>query len=231
MKVFKKALIPFVAAALSLASCDNGGDDIPSSPIYTDVVTVASMSPATVFTMTPPDGSQLVTLTYNGSINKEVFEVGDRVLISYQTDAERYQSGTINLAGIGLTFGEGKPFEEVTSASTGGFVSQEVNRAEAWRSGRYLNVAFTVNNNTMPAECRVVLDAETKNDEYPQLYLLYNQKTVTVAPETAFYMSYSLSEVFDLSSCKGVKFNYNTGYGKQQITIENTSAIVKPEIH
>lgn len=230
MKVFKKALIPVVAAALSLASC-NTGEDLPSSPIYTDVVTVASMSPGTVFTITPPTGSQLVTLTYNGSINKDVFEVGDRVLISYQTDAERYQNGIINLAGIGLTFGEGKPFEAVTSVATGGFVSQEVNRAEAWRSGRYLNVAFTVNNNTMPAECRVVLDAETKNDEYPQLYLLYNQKTVTVAPETAFYMSYSLSEVFDLSGCKGVVFNYTTGSGKQQITIENTSAIIKPDIN
>ncbi len=228
MNVFKKTLIPVVAAVLSLASCDTG-EDIPSSPIYTDVVTVASMSPATVFTMTPPEGSQLVTLTYNGSINKEVFEVGDRVLISYQTDAERYQSGTINLAGIGLTFGEGKPFEEVTSASTGGFVSQEVNRAEAWRSGRYLNVAFTANNNTMPAECRVVLDAETKNDEYPQLYLLYNQKTITVSPETAFYMSYSISGLFDLSGCKGVKFNYTTASGKQQITIENPSSMVRPE--
>ncbi len=232
MKLFRNAAAALIAAAvLVLPACNSSNSDTPVSPVYTDIVTVSQMGDnSTVFTFQKENDSPLITLRAGTAMNKDAVKVGDRVLISYQTEGEaQFQNAEISIVAAAMTYGKGGAFPVAAADTTSNFFSRNVQRAEAWRSGQYLNFGFSFSTDRAPKVCRIVVDEATLTDAYPQLYFIFEPEvSMGMTRELIYYMSYSLSDLFNRSTCQGVQLNYSLDSGKKQITIDKISSTIKP---
>ncbi len=219
------------AASIGFSSCNSSNSSGPTSPVYTDIVTVTQFTDnSSVFTFQQLDDSPLITLRSSNGLNAETVKIGDRMLLSYQTDgAPRYQNADINIVGAALTYGKGGDFEKATAESTGNFISTKVYNAEGWRSGIYLNFGFTYSTDRAPKTCKIVVDEATIDDEYPQLYFIFEPEPLSASSQPmVYYMSYTFADLFNRPTCRGVKLNYTVETGKQSVTFDNINQMIKP---
>ncbi|MDE5689491.1 MAG: hypothetical protein K2I38_02185, partial [Duncaniella sp.] len=79
-------------------------------------------------------------------------------------------------------------------------------------------------------ECRVVADASTIGNEYPDLYLLFEPEMLGPdCADYAIYMSYSVADIFANPSCKGVTVHFNDpNISAQQITLNKLGSALTP---
>ena len=219
------------AITFALPSCNSSSSE-DYSPVYTDIVTVSQFTDnSSVFTFRRVDDSPLVTLTSTRGLNPETVKIGDRMLMSYQTNGvAQFENAAINIVGIVPTYGKGATFPKAKAEETNNFYTAEVFDASAWRSGTYLNLAVLYGSASAPKDCRIVVDETTLSNPYPQLYfILEPQPAAGAGPERIYYLSHTLTELFSRSTCKGVTLNYTLQSGKKQFTVENINSIDKPK--
>ena len=135
-----------VAAASLFTACNSDEPNNPENnrPVFTDIVTVSSMgSASTEFTFRKIDDSPLVTLTVNQAANPNNVKVGDRLAISYRSDANtQYVSSEIQVLGITGTAGNGKAIPVGKAIDNSNWFSSTISKPVLQRSGEYVNVQF-----------------------------------------------------------------------------------------
>lgn len=234
MKLKNLILTLLAVPAMLFSSCeDKGGDN--TGLIYTDIVTVESIEPtSTTFTFREKENSALLTLIYAGDINKNLpdntFKEDTRIVISYKPNSgKHYASGTISLIAASNIYGAGEAVPEVEREGMSDFMSSQISLNSLWRTGDYINAVFAATTGKTPLKCEMVADAETLDNDYPQIHLIFKPDESLTHQQYIFYMSYSLKDIFARSKCKGVEVFFNDpNMAAKSVTIKKTSGSFTP---
>lgn len=212
---FKKTISAFLIGAAmtaSFASCNSDTDNTDPAVFYTQIVTVESATPSSaVFSYINEKTNLPVTLYASGTFSTEEIYAGRRVAITYTTENNADNGGTITLYGITRAFGDGKALGVTTAGETTQFYSGSVANGVASFSGRYLNGGVSVSVGNDPNPCALVVDESTVGDDYPTVRMVlqpsYSDNTRWI------FFSYSISELFqrpDMADAKGLRVVYST---------------------
>lgn len=229
MKI-KSLLSAFVAAVILFTTSCNSDDPTPGTQIFLDIVTVASRTETgTVLTCRQGADTPLVTYTTTQAISGNFIKEGDRILISYTTELGRYVSGPISILAATTTAGAGAPVPEEDFLSIGDIKGTAVTMNTIWLTGNYLNAVFLAHSSTNYKTCRMVADTNTLDDEWPVIRIIFVPDSGTDESEYAFYMSYSVADIFARPNVKGVHVCFNDPSKKEQyVDIESTSQTIRP---
>lgn len=234
MKI-KNIIITLTTLSALLFTACGGDDDENTDIIYTDIVTVESIDPsATTFTLRQDDDSPLVTLIYQGDINKglpdNTFVEDTRIAISYIPKADKhYVNSTIELLSATNIYGGGAEVPVVSRTGMSDFDSNDISLNSLWRTGEYINAIFIATSGPNPKQCRMVVDAETLDDKFPCVYLVFKPEQNLNMTQYGFYMSYSLKDIFSRPSCGGVKVFFNDpNQAQKSVIFTKTSGSFTP---
>lgn len=222
MTVFSIACI--IAICLLSTSCnsdDNGGGGIPDNLCADFVTFVSTNDNGSVFTFQKSGDSGLITLTAPVKVDVNQVKPDSRVIIQYIPSGgqQPYESGPIDLYGITRIINGGVDKEPLSTITTWGY--NTLNMMTIGRSGKYLDVWAEAAFGGNPKRFVLAADEATLEDEYPQLYLVFvaDDEFARIRP---LYASFDLSSVWDLSTSKGVKVNYNTASGTETLTLQKS---------
>ena len=212
-----------VAAASLFTACNSDEPNNPENnrPVFTDIVTVSSMgSASTEFTFRKIDDSPLVTLTVNQAANPNNVKVGDRLAISYRSDANtQYVSSEIQVHGITGTAGNGKAIPVGKAIDNSNWFSSTISKPVLQRSGEYVNVQFFSSMYPESATIKMVIDESTINDTFPTAYILFNGSYAQTPVSYVYFMSYSLTELWADPNVQGLNIIYQINEGPKTYTI------------
>ncbi len=213
---------------LSLGSCTK--DDEPNNgggTIYTDIVTVASTTGnVTKFTLQEKDDSRPATLTTTQSIDEKAIKPGERVVISYRTDTDlHYVDDDITVYGMATCFGRGEEVPAGLASDNADWMTSPIYMGSLWRAGKYINVIFQAYTAPEPKKCKIVLDEKTKNSEYPEMYFLFEPDNTLASDNYALFVSYSIAEIWDQKTTKGVKVTYKDESGNHTLTFTKITGL------
>lgn len=206
MKLSK--LLFATVCSFALFSCnEDTPDNGVQKEIYTDIVTLTKNEPGdVVFTFRKLDDSPTITLKSATQLDTKLYSVGNRLVMSYLPLSEtHYLSDDISVYGVATAIGAGDPVQVVSPSGYSGWLSSYVNINSIWRTGDYLNIVFTAESAPSPKKCVVVCDQTTIDSEYPELHLIFEPGTGSKYSEYAFYVSYSLADIYKDKNVKGVK--------------------------
>lgn len=213
------ALLSIILGAILLPSCDKDkSDDGYPDDVCIDFATFVSTSDnGTVFTLRKNGDSPLITLTAAVKVDTSKLKPGTRVLIQYLPSGGQapYESGSITLYAIGMIVTgdiNTQPLSEIES-----WMSEPVKLTSMTRSGEYLDVWAQGDYDSKITRFCLAADEATLADDYPQLYLVFEGDKGIGYPHQ-LYASFTLSNVWDLPTCKGVTVNYLTSGGNQRLT-------------
>lgn len=218
------ALAAFFSLCLMSTSCnsdDNGGGGIPDNLCADFVTFVSTNDNGSVFTFQKSGDSGLITLTAPVKVDVNQVKPDSRVIIQYIPSGgqQPYESGPIDLYGITRIINGGVDKEPLSTITTWGY--NTLNMMTIGRSGKYLDVWAEAAFGGNPKRFVLAADEATLEDEYPQLYLVFvaDDEFARIRP---LYASFDLSSVWDLSTSKGVKVNYNTASGTETLTLQKS---------
>lgn len=207
----------------SCNSDDNSGGGIPDNLCADFVTFVNTNDNGSVFTFQKSGDSELITLTAPVKVDVNKIKPDSRVIIQYIPSGgqQPYQSGPINLYGITRIVNGGVDKEELSTITT--WEQNNIKIMTIGRSGKYLDVWAEAAFGSNPKRFVLAADEATLEDEYPQLYLVFvaDDEFARIRP---LYASFDLSSVWDLSTSKGVKINYNTASGPETLTLQKADA-------
>lgn len=208
----KKTMLALVAliAMVGLSSCNIDDPNQPITDVYTDIVTISRLDGAApTFTYQRDGDSPLVTLSASENIPTNYRE-GERVVISYAplNGLTQNESGAVRLLAIAPTEGLGQPLARSNAEKTGNWATGMVDMRGVWRTGPYLNLVFAVYTASPAKQCKVYLDENTIDDDYPRAYLIFEPSETGTPGNYMVYCSYSISEIWSKKSCKGIKVFY-----------------------
>lgn len=226
------------AAVLSLAffSCnEDTPDDGSQKEIYTDIVTLVKNDPGDVaFTFRKLDDSPTITLRSANQLDPKFYAIGTRLVMSYLPSSEtHYLSDDITIYGLATAIGAGDPVAVVSPNGYAGWSSSFVNMNSIWRSGDYLNIVFTAESAPTPKKCVAVCDQTTIDSEYPEIHFIFEPESGNKVAEYAFYMSYSLADIYKDKNVKGVKVYFKDSAQAGPVIIgrsNNTITPVNPDL-
>lgn len=217
------AIILFVIAGVFTTSCSSKttSPDTPDN-ICVDFATFVSTSDeGSVFTLRKNGDSPLVTLTAAVKVDISQLKPNTRVLIQYLPSGGQapYESGPITLYGIGFIFTgdvEAQPLATIES-----WASDVIKLMSMTRSGEYLDIWAQGNYSTNATKFCLVADEATLDDEYPQLYLVFESDNGWGYPHQ-LYASFTLGNVWDRPTCKGVTVHFHNEDGFKTQTFNKT---------
>lgn len=218
------AIVASITLGLMSTSCNNEnnvGVSIPDNLCADFVTFVSTNDDGSVFTFQKSGDSELITLTAPVKVDVNQIKPDTRVIIQYLPSGgqQPYQSGPIDLYGITRIVNGGVDKEELSTITTWGY--NTLNMMTIGRSGKYLDVWAEAAFGGNPKRFVLAADEATLEDEYPQLYLVFvaDDEFARIRP---LYASFDLSSVWDLSTSKGVKINYNTASGTETLTLHKS---------
>lgn len=221
MKKTLLALLPLIALIFGATSCNN--NDEPSQQIYYEVATlVSATSNQSVFEIPNNDDFSSTTLTFtNVGLEPELYKPGTRWIIGYSLNEETsYGSATGTLYQLGSVYNG--ILTEGTAQSTSAWMTKAQNILSIWRSGKWLNFitqSTFVDYNQPPKTFSLVVDSETIEDEYPNVYLIYEPSESVDANTQNFYSSFNIESVWSLPNVKGINLIYVDYNGKQTVQL------------
>lgn len=215
-----------IVFCLIFSSCNNDNNNpyIPGTACYDFVTFVETSETGSVFTFQKSNDSELITLTSAERLNPEKVKPGSRIIIQYIPSGGQdvYQSGPITLYGIAqITNGKTDP---MTMDEIRAWPSNRIKMHSISRSGNYIDVWLEANISNAPKRFVIVADQATVNDEYPQLYLIFESDNNVNIPRQV-YGSFDLNPVWELNSCKGVQVHYQDVTGDEVVKFEKTSKV------
>lgn len=221
------------AMLLGASSCNSDSDEPTEIAMFNDFATYTSSGTGSTFTLRKEGDSPLVTLTTSQNLPENQFKDGTRLFISYTpATGQQYMSGPITLIGAMNVEGSGSTPEEKTAAETSDWLSDAINVASLMRTGDYINVQFTGALGSQTAVVHLYADAATIYDEIPEYHLIYGPYSGIATTTYVFYGSWNIGNVWNRSTCKGIKVMYRNAGGAMggsvTITKPNTG-FVKPD--
>ncbi len=199
-----------LAVVLCMASCSST-DEPDNTAYFLDIVTYeADGANGSTFTFRHQGDSELITLTCPQRLSPADFKVGSRIIINYTPESgKQYVSGPVNLAAAANVEGAGEAVASATTTETNNWVSDELSMLALFRSGEYVNVQFSAALGAQTAKVKLVVDSETLDSETPELHLIYGPYTGTVDRTYVFYGSWSIADIWNRSTCKGIRVFFN----------------------
>lgn len=200
-----KKLMLICAVALAFVGCKSEKGEEPQVSYLTLVTyqgTDETQSVST-FTFQTIDDSPVITLTAAYKPSAELKD-GTRVMLDYYADNYNV-SGPITVRRISPVIGS-TPTQ--TDAPNTGNIG--ISPTTVWRSGPYLNAYIEAYVTADPVSVKFALDKSTISDPVPVYYLalsVNNYREVEAYRRIAT-MSYDISDVWNLPTCKGVKVFY-----------------------
>lgn len=211
MRKILACLMLTVFAATYLTSCDDD-EDVPVYPndSFYDIVTFIGHSKGNaVFELQKDGDSEPVRLTATGfSLDTTSIKVDTRLLLGYVPKSGiAYQTDEITVTGIGSIFNDKVRSVDMTTLPD--WDKNEIYLFSLWRTGKYINLfcqlTYTVNN----AAFGLLADEMTLDNEYPDLYLVYEMDSSPESYNKNFYASIDISDVWNRSTCRGVTIHLN----------------------
>ena len=224
MKKTLFALLPLIALIFGTTSCNNNNE--PSGQLYFEIATlVRASADQTIFDIPNNDNITSTRLTFtNIGIDTTLYKPGTRWIVGYTIDTEpSYGNITGTLYSLGYVYNG--VLTEGTSQSTGAWKTQAQNVLSIWRSGKWLNFitqSTYVDYNSLPKTFSLVVDSETLDNAYPDVYLLYEASENIDATTSNFYSTFDIESVWDRPNVKGINLTYINFNGQQQLTLNKT---------
>lgn len=215
-------------ASITLYSCneDNGPEQIPDN-LYADIVTIyEKQDNSTIFHLQEKDDSQVAILTASDfSINNYPFQKGDRVMISYvPKNGTRYVTDFITVYALSSVYTPEIITDEIKLYPDWDFASITVDNL--WRTGNHINLYCRMTYYNDPL-FKVIIDKYSINNSHPDVYLTYDLQSGVESQEKSFVTSFDISEVWDLTTCRGITIHLNSNNTNKTITI-NKNLTIKP---
>lgn len=224
--IFKTFASAFILA-LPGCSDDKEVSRIPPTAAYDIVTLVSTGDRGTTFSMQVNGDSPEITYLapYDFSKSTQLKE-GMRLTICYsRIDAPVYTSGNIDLYGYSLMGNTEQSVLSGLSADYAGWKSQPIKIRSIWRTGTYINMQaelYTLQANK-PERFIIVTDESTLSDPYPELHVIFENAEgndgQNLQPVNA---SFDISQVWSLSTAKGVAVYYPTPVGESSQVFEKT---------
>lgn len=213
MKNFKlMAIVALIAMSLGLTACNSGGDD-DNKMYYSNVVTYEGSAGGMItFSFQEMNDSQPITFRAQGSMPADVL-IGQRVYVSFTTPSTGLTEGMV----VSLTQCASIPNVKASLTDPVPSNWQDISSIylqTMFRSGKWINMAALVPYNL---EARInpkfVIDPATVNNDYPEAYMYFENlgtgaSTGSVNSATLI-ATYDISEVWNLSTCLGLKIHIN----------------------
>lgn len=205
-------------AGFGLTSCSS--DDNGGLKTYIDFVTLDYFNEAgATMTFRQSGDSPLITLTTTQKFTTSEFKVGDRIVISYQPDMGlRYVSGPVVVFEAAPAEGRGTTPVKGNSIEYKDWATDEVAMQIINRSGQYLDMSFISASAAASPKIQFVLDEETENSERPQYRLLFTADTNGSVNQYYFYCSYSIEDIWNKETTKGIRVYYKDPSNGLQFT-------------
>ena len=204
--------------AVLLSSCDNPYPEADDTG-YIDIVTfVSTTSNTATFEMQQRDDSPVITYVARDlSVDTAYCPSGTRLLLAYAPiSGEAYKSGYIHVLGM-----QGVYNAKVKQAAIPqDWDANAMFLLDMWRSGKYINISSVITSVDVPKRYELLVDHATIDDEYPQLYVVFDNDKINET-ERAYFASFDISSVLNKSTCKGVVVNLSdSNQSNNQITFE-----------
>lgn len=225
-----KHLLPLVVLVFAASCSDDNNSGLPSlDGTFSTIVTYeGSTDTGSTFTVTEPGTTVLTTFT---SIRKFPTEgtgalaKGERVLIYYKNTAEkRYASGAIDLRGI-MKIYNGKA-ELKTQSEISPLRVDFIDVKTVEMAGEYVDLVATAAASSA-AVFGLYIDEATADDEFPVAYVVFSSDAPSAAERTV-YGSFSVADVWNRSTCRGLRVRYNTMSGQRDTTFPKSSQPIRP---
>lgn len=139
-----------------------------------------------------------------------------------------YQSGAITLFGITEIYNAEVAQEPLSTIESWAY--NNLKMMSIARTGQYINVWAQIDIIRDPKRFVLVADEATLGNDYPELYLVFTADD-GLSRTYQFYASFDIAKVWNLTTCKGVKVNYNEYGGRKSVTFNKTTLLpTDPEI-
>ncbi len=199
-----KTLLAFTLAivALLLPACNSSSSGyVAEDDTLFDIVTlVSSNSNGSTFSVQKDDNSVPVTLSCTTAI--DTAQVGKRILIAYTlpTGVSQYTSSSVTLVGAVKVVND-----TVSVASADSFNNESQNVLVANMVGNYLDVKSQCDVYSSPKTFALVMDADTQNEAYPTVYLVFKSDNYISASQKDVYASFNIAKLRSNAAYSGFK--------------------------
>lgn len=217
-----------------LTSCnDDGNNGYTPNPFpentVADIVTFTGISSNTAtFQLQEINDSKIVTLTASGvTIDENTFTKGTRIMLYYvPQNGIRYADDDITVYGYGYIHNAKPVVGDIADYPL--WNDAQIYIFEMWRSGSYLNI-YSVMQFDRDPQFKVIADAATVNNDFPDIYLTYSNEVNINATDQNFNASIDISQIWDLATCKGINIHLNNSNGENIYTLHKNQTIKPAE--
>ena len=133
-------------------------------------------------------------------------ETGSRLLLNYIIDS-RNSDGSLNVTARSYTKAITDSLRYIPNLSSMAMDSISLN--SIWRTGRYINLYCRVKYTYAARQIALVADYSTLHNDTVHCYLMHNMLGVQAYFWRRCYMSFDISSVWNLQSCKTVRIHLN----------------------
>lgn len=215
--------------SLSTTSCMNDDNDHnPNVNTLYDIVTFTLNSESgQQFQYQVNDDSDVIILTSSQTkIDTTICPVGSRLLLAYEpVSGVPQQSGNIIVYGYSTIFND-----EISAGYIKDFPDWDndgIYLYSLWRTGTYLNLhglAPFSNSQTLA----LMVDSATIENEYPEVYVIYDTEQGRESYERALYASFDIAPLWNKSTCKGFNVHIkNTNLEKYEYKFEKRPSFIE----
>lgn len=210
LNIFKKPIILLMITAVAMVSGCGDDDNVPTtSPTTYDIVCLSEVGDhGTVFTLTKPQSSRLISYSVNARLDTTKIKLGDRIMLAYQTTSQPpYKSGAITPVGYSLINNDSLYTGNITKIPH--WDSDPVYIISAWMSEDYLNMRVRLPYISDSRVLGVMLDLPTVNSEYPDCYLVHQLVEPINTFDRSYYISVDMRVLQKLPNCHGFNLKVN----------------------
>lgn len=198
-------LLPVITliAGLLMACGDDSGNPTYEPTVY-DIVCLADVGDnGSVYTLTKPLGSNLITYRSPQKIDTTRIKTGDRMLLAYRIDDNRepYTSGAITAIGYSAITNDTLRHGYISKVD--GWDRDPVYMQSLWMSQDYLNMRARLPYDERPRLIAVMVDSLTLDREYPECYLIHRLSEPVNTFDRSYYLSFDMTPLRELQQCRG----------------------------
>lgn len=204
------ALLLLVAIVTVVSACGDDQEGAPTTEATTyDIVCLSEVgNTGSVFTLTKPQGKQLISYTVNGRIDTTRIKLGDRIMLAYRTSGqEPYKSGGITPLGYSLINNDNLYSGYISKIPD--WDKDPVYMISTWMSQDYLNMRVRLPYIDKARVLGVMLDSLTIDNEYPDCYLVHQIVEPINTFDRSYYISVDMRQLHKLANCHGFNLKVN----------------------
>ena len=225
MKSPLTSLLGTLLITLAATSCSDQPEPSDTITAY-DIVCLESVtSTVTTFTLTKPNGSELIRYHAAGRFDTTYVKPSQRLMLAYiPALGTPYRSGNIKPIGYSLIHNDSLRHGYITNHRD--WDKDPVYMLSAWMSQDYLNLRARLPYDTHPRVLGLLVDSLTLDTPYPDCYLIHTLDGDVNSFDRNYYMSFDVSSLRHLDNCRGFNLiinNSNMKIDKYIFTLNNNN--------